>query len=288
MEQSLNESSKTLIPLFAAGHDRILDVGCADGALLQRTKEISENSFCCGIDINPDMIKKGIGRCADIEFSVCAIEDVAEQISDGMMQQFDCVIFSSVLHEISSYACEGSRYTCGPVIDALHAANACLCSDGVLIIRDGLRNPYENKTAYVELKNKDDIKYVRSFMQNNPVSGCGADIADNGDNARFFSLYPAVQEFLRTYTWGAESWEREVRELNGVLNFESWTEIIQTAGFDIIQTGIFSDGYAKYLKNKVTVYDAGPNDNPRKISLESFFGYTNGIFIAKKTSVSGK
>ena len=277
MSNSLKKSSKSLIPGLVKNCDRIVDIGCADGSLLNEIRRVStKNNTLCGVDNNPAMIEKALNNTA---FGTCffggTIEDMAQKVKEGV-PPVDCVIFSSVLHEISSYAPEGKRYTAEPILEALRAANTCLKENGLLIIRDGIAFPSVDYTCRVEFVDPDDIKYFYSFLSENHV----ADYYSKRDKKiiqgltyRAFEAPPALAlEFLRTYTWGEKSWSREVKEVNGIMILTDWLYYIEKAGFEIESYRTFSEEYPKFLKNKVVC----------DIPLEKLFISANGLFVAHK------
>ena len=99
MYKSLFHSTKGLIPLYAQKYHNILDVGCADGSLTKIIQNIALDAEVLGIDINGEAVQKAK------ENGVNALQlSLAEMPKLG--KKFDCIIFSSVLHEFSSYDIE--------------------------------------------------------------------------------------------------------------------------------------------------------------------------------------
>ena len=98
MSDSINRSSKGLIPLYAKKCKRILDVGCGSGILIQTISNLNPSAYIHGIDLNSnalDICNKKFSSNININFTKAKIEDLF-LYDEG----FDCIIFSSVLHEI--------------------------------------------------------------------------------------------------------------------------------------------------------------------------------------------
>ena len=95
MTQSISQSSKGLIPFFAAQCKKILDVGCGSGILMQAILAVNPEAKIVGIDINQSAVDTCIEQGLDVRNAT-----LSDLIRTGEM--FDCVIFSSVLHEFST------------------------------------------------------------------------------------------------------------------------------------------------------------------------------------------
>ena len=106
MTKSFDRTTKSLIPYYAvqltAGnpHPRILDVGFGSGVVGSALRALLPDAVICGIDMAPQNIENAPKGIYD-ELYCCRLEDFyLPNQQDG----FDLAIFSSVLHEISSYA----------------------------------------------------------------------------------------------------------------------------------------------------------------------------------------
>ena len=67
----------------------------------------------------------------------------------------------------------------------------------------------------------------------------------SGNN--IISTAEVCKEFLYTYTWGKESYNREVNEQYGILKPSEWLYYTKSCGFNIKTYMINSDNYAYYL-----------------------------------------
>lgn len=75
-----------------------------------------------------------------------------------------------------------------------------------------------------------------------------------------------------TFTWGEESWEREVKEKFGILSDEEWKDILRLAGFFPITEMYNSEEYIKYLSEKIVITE----------QIAEMFSRATVTFVAKK------
>lgn len=265
MSQSCATSSKHLIPFYTIGCKHILDVGCADGTLMKTIKEVNPEARVVGIDLNQNAVD--LARAAGLEVYKLSLEDVAFLCKD----QFDCVIFSSVLHEISSYA-NANRFSYIPIFETLQQAYELLSDDGTIIIRDGLMD-YTESTCTVKFMGPDGERWFQKFIDEYKYPYFTYD---------FHKMYDGItcdtelmQEFLATWTWGEKSWNREINEKFCILTEERWMTVVKNTGFDTIAFFKSKEDYPKYLAPKATLY--GANGKP-------FFPFMTCTIIAKKVS----
>lgn len=74
--------------------DKVLDVGCGNGSLINAIKQ-KGNIKVYGIDISPEMIKECRGRYKNIEFQISRAEE-----TPFVDSHFDIVIICCVLHHL--------------------------------------------------------------------------------------------------------------------------------------------------------------------------------------------
>lgn len=229
MTLSYNVSSKKYLPLLVNGN-KILDVGCGSGILL---KELSNYGFNVkGIDINNNAIE------------VCQKEGYnVENLSlYDIHEKFDTIIFSSVLHEFSSYDID-KPFTELPIVNAIRQAHSLLNTNGQLIIRDGIKANY-GKT-YITAKNNDVIKAFCKYVSDTPTIFTNR--IYNINDRTIFADKDLLKEFMYTYTWGPNSYAREVQEQYGILTQSEWLYYIKRAGYRINTVILNNDNYIKYL-----------------------------------------
>ena len=243
MTQSISQSSKGLIPFFAAQCKKILDVGCGSGILMQAIQAVNPDAKIVGIDINQSAVDTCVEQGLDVRNAT-----LSDLVKSG--ETFDCVIFSSVLHEFSSYD-EKAPFTEKPIEDAIADASKITDKGGFIIIRDGIRVAENGRVELVKInfKNPEDAIWIERFKKEFP------------DYHESIPLEPGVlslenaKEFLYTFTWGDKSWPREVQERFGIMTIENWEAMARRNGFDIKNLMISAEEYKKYLKDKIEIDD---------------------------------
>ena len=265
MDSNTFHTTKNLIPLFLQP-TRILDVGCGGGSLLklisdtQKNREakekIPENAKqlerrgniekweLLGVDLNSHHIQhcKEVYRGLPMEFRVAKLEDLYAEGNE----KFNTIIFSSVLHEISSYA-ETGRYSARPIEEALKTAYKLLMPSGRIIIRDGCAT-ISQKPITFQFRNPDDVDYFVRFCAEYHAKHPWYQLEHGG---RVTTPIWYAKEFLCTYTWGEESWSREVGKQFGILSQRGWRNLIEDAGFRIHTQLCTSEEYIEYILKKV-------------------------------------
>lgn len=236
MDLSAERSSKGLIPRLAIG--RTLDIRCGSGVLLRNLENAK------GIDLNPKAVEECRGQGLDVE--CISLADLDER--------FDTVIFSSVLHEFSSYADHG-RFTEGPILEALSQAYDKLNPGGRLIIRDGIEG--SAKRVIVTALNFDVSSAFVKYMEENPVYHDPYSILPAFGQPHEYIDAPerVLKEFMFTYTWGKESYPREVNEKYGILTVNKWRSVVERSGFKIEALNTYPEEYKKYLSKDFLAAD---------------------------------
>ena len=243
MTQSISQSSKGLIPFFAAQCKKILDVGCGSGILMQAIQAVNPEAKIVGIDINQSAVDTCIEQGLDVRNAT-----LSDLIRTGEM--FDCVIFSSVLHEFSSYD-EKAPFTEDPIEAAIEEASKVTEKGGFIIIRDGIRvdESEQSEKVRITFKNPEDAVWVERFKADFP------DYHEESPLETGVLSKENAKEFLYTFTWGEKSWNRESVERFGILTIDSWEEMVRRNGFDIKNLMISAEEYKKYLEDKIVIDD---------------------------------
>ncbi len=263
MTQSISQSSKGLIPFFAAGCKQILDVGCGSGILMNAIQAVNPDARIMGIDIN----QSAVDTCTDQGLNV-KNATLGDLVADGKL--FDCVIFSSVLHEFSSYD-EKNPFKAGPIEDAINDASKVTKKGGLIIIRDGIRvwTSVKNEPVTISFKNPEDSVWIERFKREFP----------DYDGSVFETDKPCTltmenaKEFLYTFTWGDKSWNREVVERFGILTTIEWKRLVRKYGYDIKNLMISAEEYKKYLAPKIEITG----------TIERLLEETTMLLVAEKT-----
>ena len=237
MTQSISQSSKGFIPFFASTCKKILDVGCGSGILMNAIKAVNPEATIVGIDIN----QSAVDTCLEQGLNVIN-SDLHKFAKSG--EKFDCIIFSSVLHEFSSYDVS-TPFEEYPIAEALREAWTLLKNRGIIIIRDGIRTDEYLQSGLVKIHfiNPEDSIWIKRFKQDFP------DLCKESLSEDLLTLDDA-KEFLYTFTWGEKSWNREVQERFGILTVEQWKKLIKRKGFTIRNFMTSAEEYQKYLAPK--------------------------------------
>ena len=227
MTNSFNVTSKGNIPKWCDPKGRTLDVGCGSGVLLETLPN------AVGIDLNPSAVQACLNR--GLNAKCVALEDIDET--------FDTIVFSSVLHEFSSYADE-NRFSDIPIMKALSAAHSKLNANGQIIIRDGIEEPKYRATLIA--KNKAVREALFRYQDEAPMfKHTPIEIRVSGNVINAPSNF--LKEFMFTYTWGPESYPREVNEKYGILTVDNWIRCVKSANFEVQYLKTYEEEYVKYL-----------------------------------------
>lgn len=251
MAQSANESTKSLLPLYFEGKKRILDVGCADGTMLEKLRDICPDAELVGLDICEESVN--LTKVKGFEVHCCPIEHLKVD------KPFDAILFSSVLHEVSSYA-QGQtsdgvpfRFEVAPIESALRAARKLLTEDGIVVIRDGVENESSDLITF-QFKDPKDRLWALHFMEMPPGKFMHAEFHFNA-NGTITTTKSVFRELMFKYTWGEASLPRESQEKVGILTQYDWMELVKFIGYTIRTVTTSSERYYEYLRPKVYCED---------------------------------
>jgi ubiquinone/menaquinone biosynthesis C-methylase UbiE len=129
---------------------RILEIGCADGARLKVIKKVFPESKCYGIDPSDEAIDKGKKHGFDL------------QVGTADNLPFERDFFDVILFGFSLYLCDR-----GDLFKIAYEADRCLCNKGYLIIKD-FQPPFPYKNGYVHYEGLSSFKmdYASMFTWN--------------------------------------------------------------------------------------------------------------------------
>ena len=250
MTESMKYSTKGLIPILAKNANNILDVGCGSGVMLKALENENKKATLTGLDLNIDAI---ISLKENSNWKLYHMD-----FMDLKDAKFDTIIFSSILHEISSYNSDlDKRFTEKPILEAFKKCNELLEDNGSIIVRDGLLSSKEkrhNKLIVSFTDTNEDIwlyRFQKDFRGFDKL-----DIATSItelDNNKHIVSEGFLKEFLCTYTWGPESYPREINERFGILTKEEWLSLIKEAGFKVETVIESKEEYEKYLSKKINI-----------------------------------
>ena len=250
MTESMKCSTKGLIPSLAKDSNNILDVGCGSGVMLKALEEENPKATLTGLDLNIDAIKslEANSNWKLYHMDFMDLKDV----------KFDAIIFSSILHEISSYNSDlNKRFTEIPIKEAFKKSNELLEDNGSVIVRDGLLSSKEDRhnKRIVSFTDSNEGIWLYRFQEefrgfdNLDIDTKILQLEDN----KYLVSEGFLKEFLCTYTWGPESYPREINERFGILTKEEWISLLEETGFKIEKIIESQEEYEKYLSSKITI-----------------------------------
>lgn len=208
----------------------VLDYGCGSGPI----SELFPADLYTGYDLSPEMV--------DIARKNHPSRNFTNVLETSDM--YDCVVFSSVLHEIYSY----NNHDLSEVSKVLEEAQSHLNPGGTIVIRDGIDVGSHFENQFI-LKDPDDAeKFLDKLHEESPFSFGSLMVWEE-------SLYGELQDivhFLNVYTWGWGSVERELHERVNFIRFYELEELVKDAGFAVVQhDAISQEDYFHHLSKLV-------------------------------------
>ena len=253
MTDSMSKSTKGMIPFMAREAHNILDVGCGSGITLSALSKANPSARLTGVDLNMEAIKRL--RALDTDWTL-----YHKNFLDLKKGGYDMIIFSSILHEVSSYHTDPQkRFSSVPILESFIKSNELLTDDGCILLRDGLLVPDSEKDnqLIVTFDNPEDSQWLYRFREdfkgfdNIP---CNKDILSSYQNEYLVSER-FLKEFLYTFTWGEASYHREINERFGILTRDEWVNLLKEAGFSIEILVESQEQYEQFLSKKVRITD---------------------------------
>lgn len=272
MAKSTGETSKIrLLDFIPKDAEYILDFGCADGSLTEKIAKAFPKATIIGYDV--DRKKIDLARTYHKQPNIIFSDSYWGGIGN-YAGFFDAVILSSVLHEIFSYddniysSVSPFNYT---RLDAvLSDVKSYLKPHGKLLIRDGVKdNRYT--PVRIHFKEADGPEWLNRFKKEfNGLPYEGVIITKIDDMTYEFSSEDYAREFMYTYTWGAESWDREVKEQFGYYNEKEYVAYLEDMDFTVTLHSAFTElGYYYHLGKKLDFTDK--NNNPIDLPYSTIF-----------------
>lgn len=178
------------------------------------------------------------------------IKGNAEELQDIVDEPVDNVVFSSVLHEVFSYAESDGR---DAIRDVLKAAFNILKPGGRILIRDGVRPLGNNGKLITEVDEMRDL--AEGYITLSPFMNSEIRLTRESENSWTGDLH-SVLEVLNTINWGASSLPRESQEIFGVFTAQQYLIELSRAGFSRPQHFMEDGTYRKHLEGRAHVEDA--------------------------------
>lgn len=242
MMKSMGDKSR-LIEHIPEDTQHIVDVGGADGSFAK----ILSNFFpkVTVLDASPESCERSRAN------GVTAVEAYADEMDQHFgAGEVDVIIASSVIHEIFSYG--HGKFQPGRIANVIaffRAAAQVLPTGGRLLVRDGIR-PIE---TYCSLRMEKDFDKVFKFVAESPFAApANTDrtirLATDEYRRTIYGDMASLWEFIMTYTWGDDSWEREIKEYYGVFTKDEMSGLANAEGFSTVHFEAYiQDGYPEHL-----------------------------------------
>ncbi len=267
-------STKMSILDYVTG-DKVLDVGSGGGILLDALEERFPEKKIFGTDISQNVIEVLDKKIMTEKHNYHVFEH--NFVYNRLWSPVDCIIFSSIMHEIYSYTDNGNgRFDMASVMGALYNTLESLSKGGRIIIRDGVKTE-SNRIVTVRFKDEDALSLAKSYLSDfrglkelHDKDGKWFNLQINEDTIT--GNINLVREMLYTITWGPMSYTQEVQEQFGYLTLNEYKGILNSIGFNVIESKEFTEpGYPEHLNDKVELLDFTWDDIP-----------SNCIIVAEK------
>lgn len=205
-----------LIPHLVAG--TVVDVGAGGGELAQRMMAEPRIDRVFAIDNSLDSVRR-LQQIPVIDTIYGSTERLAEISEHAPINN---IVFSSVIHEIFSYAPAGTWHQ--TVDTALQRAIDALAPGGRLLIRDFVLPERADERAVLITPDDAADGLIYDYLERTPF----ADLRelDELDEHMFLGTRRSVSEALLTINWGPESLPREAQERYGLYTLELARELV--------------------------------------------------------------
>ncbi len=238
--------------------DSIVDVGSGGGVLLRKLESRFPNAKITGTDVSENVLealakeKKEKGRRWEL---------IRHDLSRSPLpEKTDCIIFSSILHEIYSYSeTDGKRFNPESVRRTLANAKVSLNRGGRIVIRDGVGTPDRGRMR-IRFVSDEGFRFFMRFAEDfrgmDEIPKEERIVETDAKSRTIVADYDYAREFLYTYTWGAASYPHEVMERLGFFGLDELVGTLESLGMRILEAdSFFSKGYEKYLSPFVIIED---------------------------------
>lgn len=219
-----------------------LNVGAGGPELSLALKEAGHRTL--SLDASPD-------ACSLLDAAgLLPILGSAEDMTELVDEPIHNIVFSSILHEVFSYA-EDDRVQA--VCEVLRSAFELLEPGGRVVIRDGVKALGTTGTLVTETAEMRCL--ATEYIASSPLVPSNVAVDRISDNEWSGSL-PSVMEILNTINWGRGSLQREMNELFGVFTANEYVRELADVGFDPCEHQMCDKTYRKHLEGKAHVQDA--------------------------------
>jgi SAM-dependent methyltransferase len=257
---------------------KIVDEGCADGALMVKLAQTFPDSDIIGIDITGEFVSRVEERQRAGDFGNSFVHVYQRNILEPIFSEntIDSVICNSTLHEVWSYG-DGA-----PSVRAyLKQKFTQLKPGGRLVIRDVVGPPQKDQTVFMKLNTTDGINAAiddREIWKETPTKALSTqarffrfadeflrDMRDSGkrgentklvftvvnrDGSTFIKLpLASAIEFLSRKDYH-ENWVSEMNEEFTFWDFEEWQQELTAASFSIAHDSAKPSAFSHTYRNE--------------------------------------
>lgn len=234
----------------------ILDIGCGGGAMISRIEELLPNKEVIGMDSCKEVIDKLLIKKEKENHRWKAICGDAMELQETFEnEQVDVIVFCSVLHEVFSYVeYEGEKFNYNTLRKTLKSAYDLLPVGGKILIRDGIMSSLTHVKRVIQFKDNEGMNFLLKYVDQ--FKGREIQFEVIGENKILMPINDAM-EFLYTYTWGEQSFAREVCEQFGYFTPSEYVHFIHSVMPNVsieLETSL-QQGYIDNLAEKIDFMD---------------------------------
>jgi len=220
MSQSLED--KLMLCHYLPSHTkRILDVGCADGAVTIELAKRFPHAHITGIDLDQEFIDLATQRAHAEGVSNVTFEQIYLRDLLARPERFDAITFISVLHEFYSYGQGISS-----VFKALADAHELLEDGGVVAIRDMVVPRYFKSTCSI-------TPLVQKIHARVDLAPAYRDVASMYGNHGALDDLAAVNHFFLKYRY-TNNWEHEMKENYLAVTLDDYMDFVRLLGLELL------------------------------------------------------
>lgn len=275
---------------------KIVDEGCADGALLERVARDFPDSDLFGVDLSSEMLARaGEAKRAGAfgqSFVFFKQQNLMTPVSDAQARSVDTILCNSTLHELWSYG-QGAE----TVRAYLRGKHKQLRLGGVLVIRDVVGPDDKDGIVLLECSAEDgrvtddpaeDIaalstwsrfgRFLRDFRPDEPRPDVQTVMRE--DRTLFQLPLGLAMEFVAKMTY-TDNWLSEMHEAFCFWDFADWTRELTEAGLRVLpgsQAYVNEWRVAHHFQGRVRLFDFDGTPRP--------FPVTNMTLAAEKPGLA--
>lgn len=200
----------------------VVDVGAGGGELAAQMAARSHITTVWALDHSIDAMT----RLNEIN-SINAVHGDVTRLAE--FEPVDNIVFSSVLHEIYSYAATTTPVHSDDSLrralyNALRLAIDALAPGGRLIIRDFVLPEDSERPMWLVTPGDNEDGLLYEYFERTPFADLI--VLDEVDEHVFQGTARSVSEALLTLNWGKESLPREAQERYGLYNLDGYAALI--------------------------------------------------------------